>query len=202
MYLIDNQYLPPISYISNLYKYSNIKIVEYENFRKATFRNRCIILGSNGPIHLSIPIRSGRAQRKPFKEIEISYDTDWQTRHWRSIQACYSRSPFGEFYEMAFHKMITRKEKFLFDYNWYILEKLTQILQIPMPSRLKEEPLEGMDWQDGRDIYTPKNFQQAVIASPYFQVFEEKTGFVPNLSILDLICNLGPGCSAYFNNNA
>lgn len=198
MYLIDIQYFPTICNIYALFKHNDIKIVAYERFRKSTFRNRCIILGSNGPIHLSIPLKSGRDQRAFLRDIEISYDTDWQTRHWRSVLACYSRSPYFEFYEISLYQVLNKKEKYLFDYNWQILEKLASIFQFPLPDILMDRPLTDSGMTDFRDRYTPANFREAPIPASYTQVFMEKTGFVPNLSCLDILCNIGPDCVSYF----
>ncbi len=197
MLIIDNQYFPTINYYYTLLNNSNINIVEYENFKKSTFRNRCIIAGSNGPITLSVPLKSGRNQKTLFRSVEISYTEDWQTRHWRSLLACYSRSPFFEYYQLSLHGLFCLKENYLFDYNLHVQEKLASILKIDLPACCTVRPQPGDVFTDLRDLYTPQNFMEAKIPATYLQVFGEKTGFIPNLSILDLICNLGPEAVNY-----
>lgn len=197
MLLIENQYFPAINYYLTLLNNSNIKIVEYEFFKKSTFRNRCIITGSNGPISLSVPVKSGRNQKALFRDVEVSYLEDWQTRHWRSILACYSRSPFFEYYQLSLFALFCLKEKYLFDYNLKIQEKMADILKIDLPGCLAIRPEPGETCTDLRDMCTPQNFLEAKMPGKYMQVFTGKTGFIPNLSILDLICNLGPAALDY-----
>ncbi len=197
MLLIDNQYFPTISFYYTLLNNTNINIVEYENFKKSTFRNRCIITGSNGPITLSVPLKSGRNQKSLFRSVEISYTEDWQKRHWRSLLACYSRSPFFEYYQLSLYGLFCLKEKFLFDYNLKVQEKLAFLFKVDLPTCLNMRPKPGDTFTDLRDSYTPQNFRDAKIPGEYVQVFGEKTGFIPNLSILDLICNLGPEALNY-----
>ena len=197
MLLIENQYFPSINYYLTLLNCSNIKIVEYEFFKKSTFRNRCIITGSSGPISLSVPIKNGRNQKALFRDVEISYQEDWQTRHWRSLLACYSRSPFFEYYQQNLHALFFLKEKYLFDYNLKIQEKMAAILKIDLPSCLTLQPQPGETCTDLRDMCTPQNFRDTKMPGKYVQVFIGKTGFIPNLSILDLVFNVGPEAIAY-----
>jgi len=192
MLLIENQHFPSINYYLTLFNNLNIKIVEYEFFKKSTFRNRCIITGSSGPISLSVPVKNGRNQKALFRDVEISYFEDWQTRHWRSILACYSRSPFFEYYQLSLYALFCLKEKYLFDYNLKIQEKMAAILKIDLPGCVTFRPQPGEKCTDLRDMYSPQNFTDAKMPEKYLQVFTGKTGFIPNLSILDLLCNLGP----------
>lgn len=197
MIIIDNQYFPTINYYYTLLNYSNVEIVEYEFFKKSTFRNRCIIAGSSGPVILSVPLKNGRNQKAPFKDVEISYSEDWQRIHWRSILACYSRSPFFEFYEKSLFELFNLKEKFLFDHNLLIQEKIGGILKINVPGLCFAPPHREELKLDLRDTFTPRNFRQFELPSEYIQVFGERTGFIPNLSILDILCNLGPETTNY-----
>ncbi|MBS1731231.1 MAG: WbqC family protein [Bacteroidetes bacterium] len=197
MYIIDNQYFPSINYYYTLLKNLNIEIVEYEVFKKSTFRNRCIITGSSGMISLSIPLKHGRNQKAFYRDVEICYQEDWQKRHWRSILACYNRSAFFDHYQSVLQDIFSLKMKFLFDFNWYIQEKMASILRISLPACCKTEPTPDEVQGDFRDIYSPQNFKQFHALGEYIQVFETKHDFIPNLSIVDLLCNLGPDAMNY-----
>ena len=91
--IIDNQYFGTINYIKILFQFSNIKIEQYESYQKMSFRNRCMVAGSNGVVHLSVPLEKGRGQKELMKDVRISHSANWQVQHWRTIESFYSRSP-------------------------------------------------------------------------------------------------------------
>jgi len=158
-----------------------------------SFRNRCLIAGANGIISLSVPLEHGRNQRVRMNEVQIAQEENWQGRHWKSIQSAYNRSPFFDYYRNELGALFQLRSGLLMDWNLECLKWVKEKLKWPAEIRLAEnhEPRSGTDAvEDLRNRVLPKNYTQF---SPlkYHQVFEEKTGFLPNLSILDLLFNMG-----------
>jgi hypothetical protein len=192
MIISDLQYFPPITFISTLFKETYIYLDLYEQYRKMSFRNRCLIAGAEGVISLSVPLEDGRSQLRPMKEVRVSETENWQKRHFKSICSAYNRSPFFEHYvdelQVLYQKPVTR----LADWNLSCLDWLKKKLAWPAEIRFTESSLPfGIEgWDDHRNRVVPKNYNQW---SPvkYRQVFEERVGFIPNLSIIDLLFNTG-----------
>ncbi|MDB5211387.1 MAG: hypothetical protein JWQ30_2214, partial [Sediminibacterium sp.] len=196
--IIDIQYFGTINYINTLFQFSNIKIEQYESYQKMSFRNRCMVAGSNGLVNLSVPLEKGRGQKELMKDVRISHSANWQVQHWRTIESCYSRSPFFEFYRDAVWGLLEKKETFLLDLNLSILEWLKSVLKMQYSlcltdTYVKEYPPEVTDL---RNTEFPKNYQNSPRDLRYTQVFEDRIGFVPNISILDLIFCCGPSAKS------
>jgi hypothetical protein len=199
--LLSTAYFAPVRYFSKLAVYPEIYIEQHENFIKQTYRNRAIILGANGTIPLIVPVEKGRGQKINIKDLHIAYDEEWQRNQWRTIFSAYNSSPFFEYYADDIEPFFRKKHRFLFDLNWQITETLLEILEIPLALNLTEDfeqvPENCLNF---REQISPKN--QSIepdplfVAQPYTQVFSGKFGFVPNLSILDLLFNEGPSAHA------
>lgn len=196
--VVDSQYFGSINYFKILSNFSNIEIEQYETYQKMSFRNRCMVTGSNGVVGLSVPLEKGRGQRELMKDVRISYSDKWQVQHWRTIESCYSRAPFFEFYRDGVWQLLQQKETYLLDLNMATLHWLKKVLKIPGDISLTQQYLktypEGVT--DRRSTILPKNYQQAETCSRYTQVFEDRIGFQPNLSILDLLFCCGPETSS------
>lgn len=196
--LIENQYFPNINYIKILFEKSHIIFSPFEAYQKMSFRNRCVVAGSNGLINLSVPVENGRNQKTPFKDVRISYRDSWQKQQWVTLLSCYNKSAFFAFYRDGLEKFFTDKVEFLFDLDLAILHWLKRILQfeaeIVVLNEDTPQELTG-DITDYRNRWLPKNYDQPApdnFTQHYYQVFEERLGFKPNLSILDLLFNEGP----------
>ncbi len=192
--IIECQYFGSSNYINMLFQFSNIKIEQYESYQKMSFRNRCVVAGSNGLVNLSIPLENGRNKKQLMRDMRISYLGRWQVEHWRTIESCYSRSPYFEFFRDDVKNLIDKNQTFLLDKNMAILEWLKKTLRIPGEISLtdsyhKEYPAEAAD---KRNYILPKNFQEMPAAFEYTQVFADRIGFQPNLCILDLLFCSGP----------
>src|SRR5690606_29272319 len=115
--LADLEYFAPIIFYSDLNKYSHCVFDQYEEYQKMSFRNRCTLLGGNGPINLSIPLVGGRGQKTLMKDIRISNTDNWQGRHWKTIVSCYNRSPWFEYYRDELEKMYRNRVESLMEWN-------------------------------------------------------------------------------------
>jgi hypothetical protein len=186
-------YLPPIAYFKELNSYNPDFVIEkQEHFPKQTYRNRANIYSPDGVLTLVVPVVKGSKVHTPVKDVRISYDFNWQRLHWMGLQGCYRRSAYFEYYEDDFAPFYEMKEEWLFDYNEKLLTLLLRLLKIKATLTFTdsyEAKYPGLT--DLRSPINPKKeypFQQ----KPYFQVFEERHGFMKNLSIVDLLFNQGP----------
>jgi hypothetical protein len=192
--IIDSQYYGSINYYKILNQFSNIEIEQYETYQKMSFRNRCMVAGSNGVVGLSVPLEKGRGQRELMKDVRISYTDNWQVQHWRTIESCYSRAPFFEFYREGVWQLLQQKDTYLLDLNLTTLTWLKKVLKMPGDISLTGSYRKTYpeDVTDRRNTLFPKNYQQADTGPRYTQVFEDRIGFQPNLCILDLLFCCGP----------
>lgn len=196
--IVENQYFPIINYIKILFENTHIIFYSFEAYQKMSFRNRCIVAGSNGLINLSVPVENGRNQKVPFKDIRISYKDGWQKQQWVTLLSCYNKSAFFEFYRDGLEKLFTGKIEFLFDLDLEILQWLKGVLQFTAEIVVLDDPAfleQRAEITDYRNRWLPKNYDQPALntfAQRYYQVFEERIGFKQNLSILDLLFNEGP----------
>ena len=181
--IVENQYFGCIEYYLSLYKYSNIKIEQCESWQKMSFRNRCVILGANGLINLTIPLENGRDQKCLLRDVKINNQDEWQKQHWRSIFSSYGKSPFFEFYSDWLEIFYQKKFIYLFDLNLEILFWLKQSLKISGNIELTDtfENSYPDNFSDCRNEWLPKNFQSNTFHVKYSQVFEGKWKFQNNL---------------------
>lgn len=199
--IIENQYFPIFNWLKYSFSKKHIILSACESYQKMSFRNRMVICGSNGLINLSVPIEHGRNQRAAFKDIKVSYRDNWQSNHWRSIISCYNKSPFFDYYSHELENIFQKKHVFLFDLNLEALGWLKKVLHFPAEIMVvKEEKM--ADYQniaaDLTNKWLPKNFQeQQKAVVKYAQVFEDRIGFQPNVSILDLLFNVGPSAAKF-----
>jgi hypothetical protein len=195
--LFTTAYWPPVSQMMAMTEASFIEIEGAENFQKQSYRNRMKILSANGVQSLSIPV-ANEAPKMSIQEVKIDYKTNWQQSHWRSLEAAYNTSPFFFYYKDMFHDFyFSKKHPFLFEYNMELLSLVFKILSISPQRRITEEysPKTSENTEDLRSAFHPKQISPLIFSNklkPYPQVFDQKFGFTPDLSILDVICNLGP----------
>lgn len=194
--LLSTAYFAPIQYYSEFLKADKVYIEQFENFIKQTYRNRCVVMGGNGPIQLIVPVVKGRGPKILIKNLKISYDTDWQRNHWRTIFSAFNSSPFFEYYKDDIQSFFETKHQFLLDFNMKIHETICELLEIENVTILTDDfekvPEGTANFRESISpkikVQTDSHFQPA----KYTQVFSDKLGFEPNLSILDLLFNEGP----------
>ena len=167
-----------------------------------SFRNRCLIAGAQGIISLSVPLEQGRNQQLPINEVRISQTEKWQSRHFKSIRSAYNRSPFFDFYQDELEVIYHRPFELLSDWNICCLEWVKEKLSWQTEIGYTESaiPFQSDGVRDLRNRVLPKNYMEWETVK-YRQVFEERTGFLPNLSILDLLFNCGPRSNELLSNS-
>jgi hypothetical protein len=204
--IVESQYFSPVILFKKSIEVLNIKIDVYEPWRKMSFRNRCVVIGANGPINLSIPVLEGREQKRLLKEVVIDNRKPWQSQHWKTIVSCYNRSPWFDFFEPGLNELYRQPVELLVDWNRICLEWVTGKLGLPVNANFSQyvpDADPGAEVVDWRNKLTPKSLQTD-FPNPvrYHQVFEERIGFIPNLSILDLLFCEGKNAGRILTVNA
>ncbi len=191
-------YLPPIEYFSKLLENKNHLFIENaEHFEKQTYRNRAAIHSPNGKLDLIVPVIKGSKNHTKVKDVRISYDFNWQRLHILSLQTSYRSSAYFEFYEDDMMPFYEKRWEFLFDYNEELLGLLTRFLKLDISYCYTNEFEKVHNGKiDYRSSIHPKRSGENHV-NTYFQVFEERNGFIPNLSVVDLLFNQGPQSSKY-----
>lgn len=194
--LSELQYFAPVDLYKNVNNNSNIIFESYDRFQKMSFRNRAWVVGAEGPLLLTVPLEEGRDQRKLSREVRVSSRYPWQSNHWKTIVSCYNRSPWFEFYRDSLESLYRKPFVFLNDWNLvcfiWSMEKLKWTN--PIEFTLEYQPSYPADsYLDLRGKLMPKSistqFPQSLV---YRQVFEDRIGFIPHMSILDLLFCEGP----------
>ncbi len=200
--ILSTSYLPPIEYFTSIINSKEVIIEKKESYKKQTYRNRCEIYGSNGKLNLSIPIIKVNGHNTKTEDIQISYTENWQKNHWRAIESAYNSSPFFLYYKDDLIKFFNEKHENLINFNYDLLMVLFEILEIKSKVKFSNKFIKNYDenYIDKRNLISPKNNTNNYKKFPaYTQVFDTKHGFIPNLSIIDLIFNEGPGAIDYLH---
>lgn len=193
--MISPLFIPP--YAGNIQYYSlfahskEVLLEKNAHYVKQTYRNRCQILTANGVMNLTIPVEKVSGEKMLDKDVKIS-PTDWQRVHWTAIESAYNNSPFFLYYEDDIRPMYDKKYDFLLDFNLELQEKLVSLLGLTTEFKLTENYIDSYA-NDLREVLSPKYKGDYPNFNPesYYQVFKEKYGFVENLSIYDLLFNMG-----------
>jgi hypothetical protein len=196
--LLSSAYLAPVQYYARLLNKNSVFIEKYENYIKQSYRNRCTILSANGPITLSIPVEHTGTEKCRTKDVRIAEQGNWRHIHRHAIASAYGSSPFFEYYWDDFCPFYEKKYRFLFDFNEELRILLCNLLDIDTrnirytAAYQPETPPEDMDFR--QTVHPKKDWRSAdpcFVLQPYYQVFSEKFGFIANLSIIDLLFNMG-----------
>jgi WbqC-like protein len=195
--LLHPTYFPNISHCVGIANAQSILFEIEDSYQKQTYRNRTTIYAANGKLILSIPVVFTQKNRQKFRDVKIANETHWQTQHWKSLQSAYRTSPFFEFYEDELQPLFTKKETSLLDFNFKCLEVIFDCLQLDS-TFTKTESYQKIieDKTDLRHMVNTKK-EQVQLFNNYTQVFNNKHGFINNLSILDLLFNEGTNALSY-----
>ena len=190
--LLPISYLGPVSYYIIILKSENIFFETNEFFVKQSLRNRCSILSANGNQVLSIPKERKSADKTKISDIKISNSHKWQKIHWQALLSSYNSSPFFEHYKDNFFDFYHTPQSNLFDLNLKLTQTILSILKIEKKINFTtyfEKKFDGIDYRNHK-------FNSDKIEK-YEQVFSEKLDFYNDISIIDLIFNLGPETTTY-----
>lgn len=192
---------PTIEYMSFLLKEEPIYIEAFEYFIKQTNRNRYHIAGPSGVQALYIPVAKNTSKNVAINEIRISYDEPWQRTHWRSIMASYNRSAYFEYYKDELEKLFFKRHDFLLKFNMELLDWVLASLKITKQMTFTElyQAKTSLEMPDYRYISNERT-NSPLTNKPfknYPQVFSQQSGFIANLSIIDLLFNTGPASLSY-----
>lgn len=193
--LLSTAYLAPVQYYGYLYAAPQVWEERHEHYVKQSYRNRCVIATEAGAMPLTIPVEHLSGERRPIRDLRLSTHGRWQAVHWNALQSAYESSPYFEYYADDFRPLYERNFDFLVDFNAALQSVVLSLLDLSPRILLTEaygEAPEGVD--DLRLAIRPKNPLPDDRFSPaeYYQVFRHRTGFLPNLSIVDLLFNMGP----------
>lgn len=199
--IFTTAYFPPISYFMALLPFKSVYIEAFENYQKQSYRNRAYIAGPNGKQSLSVPVIKTNGNHTSIKDITLSKETNWKQQHWNSIETAYNSSAFMMYYEEEIKAVLFKDHETLWKLNMELLELMLELFQIDtkiiQTTDFEKSPEGCLDY---RNIIHPKGesiFADKLSKNTYFQVFEDKNGFMPDLSCLDLLFNLGPDAGGF-----
>ena len=195
--LIHPAYFPSIAQMVAVAKADELIFEIHDNYQKQSYRNRTYIAHSNGRLLLNVPIKHTKdGTRQKTKVVTIENSFPWQTQHWKSLQSAYRTSPFFEFYEDDIAPIFNTPVKQLMELNFSIFKLLCELLGLDKTFDTSSEYLIDPPQSDLRYLVEAKK-QKNYLLSSYTQVMEADHGFLPNLSVLDLLFNEGPNALAY-----
>ena len=191
MICLSTAYLAPVSYYQRLMGASHVMMEAHENYTKQTYRNRALIAAPQGIMPLTIPIQHNSGEKILMKDVRLSDHGNWRHLHWQALQTAYDKSPFFEFYADDFRPFYEGKPTtFLLDFNMQLQETVCRLIGITPSVALTETYLAEGNFLDLRNAFSPK--QREMACPQYYQVFSQKHGFLPDLSVVDLLFNMGP----------
>lgn len=194
---LSTAYFAPVSYYMALLACDRIVIEQWCNYTKQTYRNRCHIAGANGMLPLSVPVVKPDTLKCPTRDIRISDHGEWRHLHWNAIASAYGSSPFFEYYQDDIRPFFEKRYTFLLDFNEAIRQTLCELIGIDPHVEYTDQYAQPAPGEaDLREAIHPKRHTAETLPGihlkPYYQVFAPKYGFLPDLSILDLLMNMGP----------
>ncbi|TVR42596.1 MAG: hypothetical protein EA394_03075 [Bacteroidia bacterium] len=200
--LIPTAYLPPLEYMVAMLAHSKAEVDLHETYPKQTWRNRCRILTANGVLDLTIPVTRPMGNHTRTLAVMTSSHEPWQQKHWRAISSAYRKAPYFIFYEdLIAPYYLNSSQWFLWEFNHQLLHAIAGELNMDLDWAYTDTyKKQALDYIDLRNRISPKNRDDEPLIDHwpiYYQTFSEKYGFIPNLSIIDLLFHMGPDAPAY-----
>ncbi len=191
---LSTAYLAPVEYYTFLAQQGKVFIESFGHYLKQTYANRCVIASANGLQTLSIPVERPPTLKCLIKDIRIADHGNWRHLHWNAIVSAYNSTPFFEYYEDDFRSFYEKKIAFLFDFNEALRALICRLIDIePKISYTTSYKIDFLENErDFREAIHPKKVPVLSNFKEYYQVFQNRSGFQPNLSIIDLLFNMGP----------
>ena len=189
--LLSTTYFGPIQWYQKLYRAERVVMEQWESFQKQTYRNRCLIATTQGIQALTVPVVRGETSL--MKDIRISDHGNWRHLHWNALQSAYGESPFFDYYQDDIRPFYEQRWTYLLDFNEAIRARMCELIDIT-PEVTLSKVFNAKADDDFREAINPKHPAPDAdfIPKAYYQVYQQKHGFLPNLSILDLLMNMGP----------
>jgi hypothetical protein len=190
--LLSTTYFGPVQWYQKLCRADKVWIEACESFQKQTYRNRCVIATTQGCQALTVPVERGESPL--IRDVRISDHGNWRHLHWNALRSAYGESPFFEYYEDDLRPFFERRWTFLLDFNEEIRLKMCELLDVRPNVGYTQDYVRSTVDHDFRNGIQPKHPAEdaTFLPRPYYQVYSQKHGFLPNLSILDLLMNMGP----------
>lgn len=192
--VFSTAYLPPIVYVAKALQYTELLIESKETFPKQTYRNRAEIMTAGGVRTLTVPVIRDNHSRT--EEVGIDYKERWNIIHLRTLAAAYSASPYYLYYKDDLEALLTRHYEKLMELNEAMLKWILRLLKADCRLQ-RTEDYQKMYEEDFRNTFSPKHPYPTEGMKSYYQVFSDRLPFTPNLSIIDLLMNLGPEAKDY-----
>jgi hypothetical protein len=189
--VLPTAYFGSIAYFQELARHDEVFIEAKEYFPKQTYRNRCDILGGDGVLSLSIPVKKPAGSKTRTDEVLLSHEENWRMRHWRSFKSAYQASPYFDHYGVEIHDLLFSEEKNIIEFNTTITKRIIDWLDLKTELTLTSEfqkPVEN----DLRETLVAKGTHRKKQKAPYIQVFHNENNFRKSLSVLDAILCTGP----------
>lgn len=194
--IFPTAYLPSIQYMSLFLETEEPYIELFETYQKQSCRTRCKVMTANGIQTLTIPVIKTNGNHTLTKDIEISYKESWQQIHLRCLESAYRKSAYFDYYFPYFEKIYRQKFNTLVELNDYCLKVILKILKSKKEYSYTDD-FEKITCDDDYRISLSKNEENVFESKTYYQVFADRHGFVPNLSIIDLLFNEGPNATQF-----
>ena len=195
--LLSTTYFGPVQWYQKLYRAEHITIEQWESFQKQTYRNRCLIATTQGVQALTVPVEKPANGSNCIKDLRISDHGNWRHLHWNALQSAYGESPFFDYYQDDIRPFYEKRWTFLLDFNEAIRQKMCELIDFEPRVDYSSEYIvdsKAIASDDYRTAINPKHPAQddEFEPKPYYQVYQTKHGFLENLSVIDLLFNMGP----------
>jgi len=197
--LLPTTYLGPVSYYRRLAAYDHVELELWEHYVKQTLRNRCLIQTEAGIQALTVPVERHMPPGTPIKDIRLSDHGRWRHLHWQALTTAYERSPYFEYLADDLHAVYEQQYTYLIDFNEALRHVVCDLIGLHPDIQPTSSYIARPEADDCRDLYDPhaRTRDSYIYSRPYFQIFADRHGFMPDLSIVDLLFNQGPESILY-----